>query len=620
MSVFALARIPADLRRGGRQALWFHLFMQLAGFAVIAPVVTLSFRAVLAASGDGLVSNFDIAGFLLSPVGACVAVVMLVIGATLLFAELAGLTYIAAQALAGRTATLGGTLACLLQRLPALAVLAWRVGARLVLLAVPCVLIIAIGWFGWLNQYDVNYYLARKPPEWQWLLRMAALLGAAYALLVAWLLARWLFALPALLARPEAGASGALAESWRLTRGRLAAILGPVLAWWLLMVALLVALLWLGRLLAAAGFAWAGLDLRRVLPLVSLCVAVAVIANALGSWLAVTGHQFLVTRRHAELTGQVSRATPAAGDGGRSARQLALRAVAAVVGLAVIAAAGAWFALARSDSKDPIEVTAHRGASAVAPENTLAAFRAAIDADADWIELDVQRTRDGRILVLHDADFMRVGSDPRKVGDVMAADLATIDIGAWYGDAFRGEHPPLLDEVIALARGRCRINIELKYNTPDKSLAPAVVELLRRERFIDQVVITSLDHAALQQVERIEPRLQTGHIITAAIGNVLSSQADFLSLNAARATVLLVWRAHRAGKRVHVWTVNTPEAMLELAARGVDNIITDDPGLLARVRSQARRLEAHEILGLRLRALLGRPPRELADPDAVKPL
>jgi hypothetical protein len=69
-----------------------------------------------------------------------------------------------------------------------------------------------------------------------------------------------------------------------------------------------------------------------------------------------------------------------------------------------------------------------------------------------------------------------------------------------------------------------------------------------------------------------------------------------------------------------VWTVNTPEAMLELAARGVDNIITDDPALLARVRGQARQLEAHELLGLRLRALLGRPPRELTDPEAVTPL
>ena len=82
---------------------------------------------------------------------------------------------------------------------------------------------------------------------------------------------------------------------------------------------------------------------------------------------------------------------------------------------------------------------------------------------------------------------------------------ATIDIGRKYGPQFAGEHAPTLEEVIDLVRGRMKINIELKYNVPDPGLAPAVVELLRREDFIDQVVITSLDYAALKQVESIEP-------------------------------------------------------------------------------------------------------------------
>jgi glycerophosphoryl diester phosphodiesterase len=105
--------------------------------------------------------------------------------------------------------------------------------------------------------------------------------------------------------------------------------------------------------------------------------------------------------------------------------------------------------------------------------------------------------------------------------------------------------------------------------------------------------------------------------VTAAVGDVLGSDADFLSLNAARATAALVRRAHRAGKRVHVWTVNTPDAMLELAARGVDNIITDDPALFADVRARSLALSPQEMLALRLRALIGQPPREIADPAAM---
>jgi glycerophosphoryl diester phosphodiesterase len=133
-------------------------------------------------------------------------------------------------------------------------------------------------------------------------------------------------------------------------------------------------------------------------------------------------------------------------------------------------------------------------------------------------------------------------------------------------------------------------------------------------------VITSLDYAALKQVAALEPRLKTGHIVTASVGNVLRTEADFLSLSSAQATGSLVRRAHRAGKQVHVWTVNQPEVMLRMIERGVDNIITDDPALVARVMRDRNGLDAAEILGLRLRVLFAKPPRELTDPTAVEPL
>jgi glycerophosphoryl diester phosphodiesterase len=267
-----------------------------------------------------------------------------------------------------------------------------------------------------------------------------------------------------------------------------------------------------------------------------------------------------------------------------------------------------------------VAITAHRGASLVAPENTLAAFRAAMDAGATYAELDVQHTRDGRIVVVHDGDLMRVGADPRRLGALDFQDLAEIDVGGRRGSEFAGERVPSLEEVIELVRGRMRINVELKYNVPDDRLAAAVIALLREQDFLDQVVITSLDPAALRQVEEIEPGLRTGHIVTAVVGDVLRTDADFLSLNSAQATPLLIRRAHSAGKEIHVWTVNRPEVMLRMIERGVDNIITDDPALLARVLRDRSLLTRPELLALRLRVLYGRPPRELTDPEAVEPL
>jgi glycerophosphoryl diester phosphodiesterase len=324
---------------------------------------------------------------------------------------------------------------------------------------------------------------------------------------------------------------------------------------------------------------------------------------------------------YAEQRAPERRHAPADQDAGETrAGPVARPAILAAAALLALAPVSAAFLVMRLDLKGDALITAHRGAKAVAPENTMAAFKAAMDAGADFTELDVQHTKDRQVVVLHDADFMRMGGDPRRIADLTAAEVATIDIGRKSGPQFAGEHAPTLEEVIDLVRGRMKINIELKYNVPDPDLAPAVVELLRRNNFVDEVVITSLDYAALRQVKSLEPRLRTGHIVTAAVGDVLRTEADFLSLNSAKATTSLVRRARAVGKEVAVWTVNDPEVMLRMIERGVDNIITDDPALLVRVMRERATLGKAEILGLRLRVLFDRPPRAVTDPAAVEPL
>jgi glycerophosphoryl diester phosphodiesterase len=206
------------------------------------------------------------------------------------------------------------------------------------------------------------------------------------------------------------------------------------------------------------------------------------------------------------------------------------------------------------------------------------------------------------------------------VKDLTLDEIKAIDIGARRGPAHAGETVPTLAEVIDFARGKFRINIELKYNVPDPGLAPAVIDLVRSMDFLDQVVITSLDHASLRQVEEIMPGLDTGLIVTAAVGNVTRTDTDFVSLNSARATAALVDQAKAAGKQVHVWTVNKPEVMLRMIERDVDNIITDDPALLVRVMRDRSALTPQEQVGVRLRVLFTDSPPELQDASAVPAL
>jgi glycerophosphoryl diester phosphodiesterase len=215
---------------------------------------------------------------------------------------------------------------------------------------------------------------------------------------------------------------------------------------------------------------------------------------------------------------------------------------------------------------------------------------------------------------------MRMAGNPRKVRDLTLAEITALDIGSRRGAQYAGERVPTLEQVIDHARGRLKLNVELKYNVADDRLAPAVIEILRREDFTRDAVITSLNHAALRQVARLAPELRTGLIVTAAVGDVVRTDTDFVSLNSARATADLVRRARAAGKEVHVWTVNDPEVMLRMIERDVDNVITDDPGRLVELMRGRNEMSTAEQLALGLRSLFVDAPPQLTDPAAVPAL
>jgi glycerophosphoryl diester phosphodiesterase len=614
------ARTRDDLRAYWRPSFVFHAAVQLLGIALITPMVGWIANRLVSATGEPVITNYDMQAFALSPAGIAFVLVLAALIIGLLLAESAGLTWIAGHAIARRPVRAHSAVAVVARNAPRLLALGLLVFLRLLLLAAPFLGIVAVLWFTQLSGHDINYYLAEHPPVWRRTLLLAGLLGVAYAAIAVWQLARWSYALPVLLYE-RVSPRQALRRSTELTRGQVLRIALPPAAWWLLMAAISLACAHLGREASAAGLAWAGVELRRVLPLVALFMAASIGGSFVLSGLQVAGFQFLVTRLFAEQIDPGRWTVPPHVEvNDAHSRSIARSLGLATLALLLLAGGVATFLVTRLDVKADVAITAHRGASHAAPENTMSAFRAALDAGADYVELDVQRTRDGEIIVLHDGDLMRMGGDPRKVAALTWPEISTIDIGRKYDAKFIGEHVPRLADVIALARGRMKINIELKYNVPDAGLAPAVVDLLRSENFIDQVVITSLDYGAIKQTKALEPRLRTGHIVTAAVGDVVKTTADFVSLSSAKATPKLVKRAHAAGKAVHVWTVDKPEVMLRMIERDVDNIITDEPARLARVMADRDALSAPEMLGLRLRVLFGEAPAELTTDMAVAPL
>ncbi|MCK7634052.1 MULTISPECIES: glycerophosphodiester phosphodiesterase [unclassified Shewanella] len=262
------------------------------------------------------------------------------------------------------------------------------------------------------------------------------------------------------------------------------------------------------------------------------------------------------------------------------------------------------YALNTEPQRDEILITAHRAGAARAPENTLAALRLAIAEKADYAEIDVQTAADGTLVVLHDADLMRIAGDPRRVANLTVTEMQRLDVGRWHSVAFVGEFVPTLAQMLNEARNKIGLNIELKYNQADPSLAQAVVSLLQQEQMTQQVVITSLEARAIEEVQRLDPSIRTGLIVTQSIGDPSRANTQFLAVNQAMANEKFIARAHKGGKQIHVWTVNNPRQMLRMLALGADVLITDYPKEAVDIREQWLALTPVEQTALRLRYIL----------------
>jgi glycerophosphoryl diester phosphodiesterase len=255
-----------------------------------------------------------------------------------------------------------------------------------------------------------------------------------------------------------------------------------------------------------------------------------------------------------------------------------------------------------------VQVTAHRGHARAAPENTLSAMRKAIESGADYAEMDVQLTADGKVVLLHDRDLKRVAGDSRRLDELSFEEVRQLDVGSWFDPAFSDERVPTLAEVINLCRGKIRLNIELKFFGSDRRLAQEVADIVREQNFESDCLITSLNYDALLEAKRRNASLRTGLTVAHALGDISRLDVDALSVRADFLSDEVLRSAHRLGREVHVWTVNDANQMGRLMKRGVDNIITSDPDLAIRARNEWANLTRPERLVLASRLLLGLDP------------
>jgi len=232
-------------------------------------------------------------------------------------------------------------------------------------------------------------------------------------------------------------------------------------------------------------------------------------------------------------------------------------------------------------------VLGHRGASAEAPENTLAAFRLALAQGADGFELDVWRCATGEVVVAHDEDARRVAGADLRVPDAPLAELRALDVGAWKGERFRGERMPLLSEVLEALPGAI-VNVELKSRGRDVRLAAAAARVIAAAGAAGRVVVSSFDWRLVVAFRLAAPEIPVGLLFEdAAAWRVrLAIAIRLLGPSAVHPerTLATEERVRRwVGRRlaVNVWTVDDVDEARRLAALGASAVITNVPGRIA---------------------------------------
>ena len=227
-------------------------------------------------------------------------------------------------------------------------------------------------------------------------------------------------------------------------------------------------------------------------------------------------------------------------------------------------------------------VTFHRGDCTVAPENTLPAFRSAILKGGDRIELDVQMTSDGVVVVTHDSNLKRCTGKNAKVYDLTYAEVAQLDAGRWFSSRFADTRIPTLEQVLQLCRGRIGLNVEIKPSAATPALEAETVRLLREYGFdSSNCVITSQSYETLHKVKALAPEYPTGYILALGVGNYYDlPDADFFSVETTFITSGMVNAVHLRGKTVSAWTIDREKVATHMLELGVDDLITDKPDMV----------------------------------------
>ncbi|WP_019241018.1 MULTISPECIES: glycerophosphoryl diester phosphodiesterase membrane domain-containing protein [Bacillus] len=231
-----------------------------------------------------------------------------------------------------------------------------------------------------------------------------------------------------------------------------------------------------------------------------------------------------------------------------------------------------------SGSRSQIDIVAHRAGALFAPENTIVALKESVDSGADYAEVDVQQTKDGGLILLHDTNFRRTTGVNKNVWDVTLKQSRKYDTGG--SGRFVGEKIPTLEQAVSYSKDKINLMIELKSSGHERDLVARTLKIIEKYDFKDQCIIASMNREILKQVKKQNPDIETALISAIAYGDFKSlKSADNYSIETTFISKAMIAKLESLGKPVYVWTVNEEEEMRKVVEKPIKGVITDNPYL-----------------------------------------
>ncbi|MBD2872276.1 glycerophosphodiester phosphodiesterase [Paenibacillus arenilitoris] len=578
-----VVRSIRDFRATYKKHLLFeYMFMLLTSFVII-PIITYMFNRIILVLGSGSLLNGEVYRIGLTYTGVLGLVAICLVAVLVLFIEFGVIITIAQQHYFGKDVLISDAIMTALRQTPKL--FGFGIIQLLFFLLFLLPFIDSPMSSSLYGLFNVPIFVNSRLPGTPGLL--LALYGLVFAVSVYTIL-RWIFVLHFIMLEGESIRS-AIRSSLALTKGR--------------RLTIFITLFLLNAVIFAAGFlaissvsylpSWLDMNVLKAFT-DHYSLTLSTVLTYMFTLLLVPVNVIFLTRLYygfrrmrgvmpqdrlrlhrSRLLGPLERRVL---DFLRSrARKRALYALIAAVylSLALIVSYAANDTLVYA--KWSVLISAHRGDTLEAPENSLLAVQHAIDKGLPAVEIDVQLTKDGVAVLNHDYNLMRVAGVAKRVSELTYEELARLRLNSPSGLDGEPQRIPMLAEALAAAHGKTKLIVDLKPYGPGDELAREVVRLIEQFDMAQDCYIQSFDRASLQQIRLLNPDIKIGQILYFAVGDLSQLDVDFYTIEKVMLTEQFVERSHKNGREVWVWTVNSERVLKEVLKFEIDGIITDFP-------------------------------------------